>query len=69
MIAGFAATVLIAYNGIIDKPAPEPGRVRDRASTTATGSRCSRAIAIAVVGFTRSIESGPRKTRKAPGTV
>ena len=27
------------------------------------------AIVIAIVGFTRSIESGPRKTRKAPGTV
>ena len=27
------------------------------------------AIGIAVVGFTRSIESGGRRTRKAPGTV
>jgi hypothetical protein len=24
---------------------------------------------IAIIGFTRSLESGPKKTRKAPGTV
>ena len=37
MVAGFTAFVLIAYNGIIDKPGS--GRPRSAsASTTATGS-------------------------------
>jgi hypothetical protein len=68
MIAGFAATVLIVYNGIIDKPGSGPGEVGlglDYGYWIAL--LC--AIAISVVGFTRSVESGPRRTRKAPGTV
>ena len=68
MIAGFAATVLIAYNGIIDKPGTGPGRDR-RQPRLRLLDRAAVAIAISVVGFTRSIESGGRKTRKAPGTV
>ena len=68
MIAGFSATVLIAYNGIIDKPGSGPGEIGvslDYGYWVALVA----AIGIAIVGFTRSIESGPRKTRKAPGTV
>ena len=68
MIAGFAAVVLIGYNGIIDKPGSGPAEVGlglDYGYWIAL--LC--AIAISVVGFTRSIESGPRRTRKAPGTV
>jgi hypothetical protein len=68
MIAGFAAFVLIAYNGIIDKPGSGPAEVGlslDYGYWIAL--LCT--IAIAAVGFTRSIESGPRRTRKAPGTV
>jgi hypothetical protein len=68
MIAGFAAVVLIAYNGIIDKPGSGPAEVGlglDYGYWIALAC----AIAISVVGFTRSIESGPRRTRKAPGTV
>ena len=69
MIAGFAATVLIAYNGIIDKPAPEAGLEFGTSLAYGYWVALLSAIAISVVGFTRSIESGPRKTRKAPGTV
>jgi hypothetical protein len=68
MIAGFAAVVLIGYNGIIDKPGSGPAEVGlglDYGYWIAL--LC--AIAISVVGFTRSLESGPRRTRKAPGTV
>jgi hypothetical protein len=68
MIAGFAATVLIAYNGIVDRPGSGPGE-------TGIGLDYGYwialvcAVAIAVVGWTRSIESGGRRARKAPGTV
>jgi hypothetical protein len=68
MIAGFAATVLILYNGIIDKPGTgqaEIGISLDYGYWVALAC----AVAISIVGFTRSVESGPRKTRKAPGTV
>jgi len=68
MIAGFIAVVLIAYNGIIDRPGSGPSEIEiglDYGYWIALAC----AIAISVVGFTRSIESGPRRTRKAPGTV
>jgi hypothetical protein len=68
MVAGFAALVLIGYNGIIDKPGSgiaETGVSLDYGYWIAI--LCS--IAIAAVGWTRSLESGARKGRKAPGTV
>ena len=68
MISGFAGAVLIFYNGVIDKPGTGPAEIGlglDWGYWVAL--LC--AIVIAIVGFTRSIESGPRKTRKAPGTV
>src|SRR5688500_1618013 len=68
MIAGFSATVLIIYNGIIDRPGSsvaETGVSLDWGYWVALGA----AIAIAVVGFTRSLASGARQGRKAPGTV
>jgi hypothetical protein len=68
MIAGFAATVLILYNGIIDKPGSGPAEIGvslDYGYWIALAC----AIAISIVGFTRSIESGGRRERKAPGTV
>ncbi len=68
MVAGFAAFVLIAYNGIIDKPgsgAAEIGLSLDYGYWIAL--ICS--VAIAGVGWTRSLQSGARKARKAPGTV
>ena len=68
MIAGFAATVLIFYNGILDKPGAGPGEIGvslDYGYWIALVC----ALAISIVGFTRSVESGGRKVRKAPGTV
>ena len=68
MVSGFAALVLIGYNGIIDKPGSgiaETGVSLDYGYWIAIA--CS--IAIAAVGWTRSLESGARKGRKAPGTV
>jgi hypothetical protein len=68
MVAGFSAFVLIAYNGIIDKPGTgdaEIGLGLDWGYWVALIA----SVAIAAVGWTRSLESGARKTRKAPGTV
>ena len=68
MIAGFAAFVLIAYNGIIDKPGTGPAEIGiglDYGYWIALLA----AIVIAGTGFTRSVESAPHRTRKAPGTV
>jgi hypothetical protein len=68
MVAGFAAFVLIAYNGIIDKPGAaiaETGISLDFGYWIAL--LCS--VVIGAVGFLRSMESGARKGRKAPGTV
>jgi hypothetical protein len=68
MVAGFAAAVLIAYNGLLDRPgtsSAEIGVGLDYGYWIALLA----AIVIAGTGFTRSLESGGRKERKAPGTV
>ena len=68
MIAGFAAAILIIYNGIIDKPGSEraeTGLGLDYGYWVALVA----ALAIAAVGYTRSLESGGKQGRKAPGTV
>jgi len=68
MIGGITAFVLIAYNGIIDKPGSGPTEIGvslDWGYWVALFS----SLAIAAVGYTRSLESGARKGRKAPGTV
>jgi hypothetical protein len=67
MVAGFAATILIAYNGIIDKPGSgqsEIGVHLDWGYWVALVA----SIVIGATGFSRS-QAGQRKTRKAPGTV
>jgi hypothetical protein len=69
MVVGFAAMVLIAYNGIIDIPAPEQGTEFGTSTSYGYWLALLAAITIAGTGFARSLESGPRKTRKAPGTV
>ena len=69
MVAGFAATVLIAYNGIIDKPAPEDGIEFGTSLAWGYWVGLFAAILIASIGFMRSLESGARQGRKAPGTV
>jgi hypothetical protein len=68
MVAGFAAMVLIGYNGIIDTPGTgrqEIGVGIDYGYWIALLA----AIVIAGTGFLRSLESGGRQERKAPGTV
>jgi hypothetical protein len=68
MVAGFAAAVLIIYNGIIDKPGSgtaEIGLGLDYGYWIALLA----AITIAATGFLRSMESGGAQARKAPGTV
>ena len=68
MVAGFAAIVLIAYNGIIDKPGTEPAEI-GVSLDYGYWIALLAAIAIAVVGFTRSLESGRREDAQGPGTV
>jgi len=67
MVVGSIATVLIAYNGLLDKPGTstaEIGISLDYGYLLALLG----AIAIAVTGFLRSM-AGARQQRKAPGTV
>jgi hypothetical protein len=67
MVAGFTATILILYNGIIDKPGSgqaEIGVSLDYGYWIALVA----AFIIGCTGFTRSQE-GQRRVRKAPGTV
>ena len=69
MVVGFAASVLIFYNGIIDRPAPDQGQEFGTGLEYGYWLALLAAITIAATGYTRSVESAPRKTRKAPGTV
>ena len=68
MVAGFGAFVLIAYNGILDRPG---SAVAETGVGLAYGYwiALACAVAIAVVGFLRSLDSGGRQGRRAPGTV
>ena len=69
MVAGFAGMVLIGYNGLIDKPAPDDGIEFGISLDYGYWIALIAAIVIAGTGFMRSLESGARKQRKAPGTV
>ncbi len=69
MIVGFAAITLIGYNGIIDRPAPDDGTEFGIGLDYGYWLALLAAIAIAATGFLRSVVSGGRKERKAPGTV
>lgn len=68
MLGGLIATVLIAYNGILDKPGSTTAEI---GVSTDYGYWLGliAAILIFVTGYLRSMESGARKGRKAPGTV
>ena len=69
MIAGFAAFVLIAYNGILFKPEPVEGQVFGTSLGVGYWIGLVAAVVIGIVGFMRSMASGGRQQRKAPGTV
>ena len=68
MVVGFTAFVLIAYNGIIDRPG-------SLIADSGVGLDFGYWIALlatammSLTGFLRSQESGGRQARKAPGTV
>ena len=68
MIVGFTAFMLIAYNGIVDRPG---ATVAETGNSIEFGYWLAllAAFLIAATGFTRSLESGGRKARSAPGTV
>jgi hypothetical protein len=67
MVAGFAAAILIIYNGIIDKPG---SGIAEQSVSLDYGYWVALVAAIVIggTGFTRSQE-GQRRVRKAPGTV
>jgi hypothetical protein len=67
MVVGFAATVLIAYNGLLDKPGTTTAEIEVSLNYGYFVALLG-ALAIAVTGFMRSLASG-RQQRKAPGTV
>jgi hypothetical protein len=69
MIAGFAAFVLIAYNGILFKPEPDEGIVFGTSLDIGYWVALIAAVVIGIVGFLRSQASGGKQQRKAPGTV
>ncbi len=69
MVAGFAAFVLIAYNGIMYKPEPDEGIAFGISLGIGYWIALVAAAAIGVVGFLRSMASGGKQKRKAPGTV
>ena len=69
MIAGFTAFVLIAYNGIMFKPSPVDGQVFGTGLGIGYWLALLAAVVIGIVGFSRSMASGGKQQRKAPGTV
>jgi hypothetical protein len=69
MVVGFTAFVLIFYNGVMDKPAPDEGQEFGESLAWGYWVALLGVVAIAATGFFRSAqERGPIK-RKAPGTV
>jgi hypothetical protein len=68
MIAGFAAMVLLIYNGILDRPAPDEGLEFEIGLEWGYWVALLASIGIAITGFLRS-QAGQRQQRKAPGTV
>ncbi len=68
MIGAFAALTLIFYNGIIDKP----GSMRQEIGVSLDYGYFIALLAgfgMAIPAFMRSMESGGKKARKAPGNV
>ena len=68
MVAGFTAFILILYNGVIDRPGSS---IAESGVGLSIGYWLALlgALVIAGTGFMRSLESGGRKARSAPGTV
>ena len=68
MVVGFIAMVLIAYNGLIDRPSPDQGLEFGIGLDYGYWIALLCSITIAAVAFMRSLE-GQTRARKAPGTV
>lgn len=68
MVVGFTAFVLVAYNGIIDRPGSGIGEAGVGLSYGYWLALLATA-AMAATGFLRSLESGGRAERKPPGNV
>jgi hypothetical protein len=68
MVVGFAAMVLIFYNGVIDRPAPADGLEFGTSLDYGYWIALLCSITIAAVAFLRSLV-GQKRERKAPGTV
>ena len=69
MVVGFAAFVLILYNGVIDIPGPPSGQEFGISRDYGYWIALISSLVIAFTGFFRSaVERGPVQ-RKAPGTV
>jgi hypothetical protein len=68
MVVGFAAMVLILYNGVIDRPAPDQGLEFGTSLDYGYWIALLCSVTIAVVAFMRSLVGASRQ-RKAPGTV
>jgi hypothetical protein len=69
MVVGFVAFVLIFYNGIMDKPAPDDGLEFGTSLDYGYWVALLSAVGIAATGFFRSAEERGPVQRKAPGTV
>jgi hypothetical protein len=67
-VVGFAAMVLILYNGIIDRPAPDQGTEFGIGLDYGYWVALLASVTIAGVAFMRSL-AGQTRERKAPGTV
>jgi hypothetical protein len=68
MVVGFIAMVLILYNGVIDRPAPDEGLEFGITLDYGYWVALLCSAVIAVVAFMRSMV-GAKRERKAPGTV
>jgi hypothetical protein len=69
MVVGFAAFVLIFYNGVMDKPAPTAGIEFGESLDYGYWIALVSALVIGLTGFFRSAEERGPVQRKAPGTV
>jgi hypothetical protein len=69
MLAGAAAFVLIFYNGILDRPAPDEGLEFGIGLAWGYWLALICSFLIGLTGYLRSQASGGKQQRKAPGTV
>jgi hypothetical protein len=68
MVVGFTTMVLILYNGVIDRPAPDDGLEFGISIDYGYWVALLASVTIAGVAFMRSL-AGQTRERKAPGTV